>query len=254
MNLNLLDHVHLQYADFVEVRNISERDSELFQHQQAFANHAASQYALMHPRFYQHDTSNAYPWGLFSYLLGPDTVPNLHPLVQLGVIRRFKLPQELGIVAITHDWGEIHPDTGDDIYSEMPDADKKEYETRVRNEFIEELIPGGSSIVDLINDSLDPSTDLGAQFKISERIGYMRTILRAFKMLFDEIRAQNSTKRIEVLNSIASHGLFHIGPLEVASLGNPLILRFLEENASAISQIQDRYDKPNVPSTGNNNL
>ncbi len=183
----------------------------------------------------------------FQQLLGPDTMPGFHPVVQLGVIRNFRLlPYELGTVAITHDWGELA--VGDDIYSENPDETKKDIETQRRRSYIERMFqPNGADISSLVDIALDPSTDLGIQFKISERLGYMRTILRAYALSLEFEKLRNFETKNEVLRSIASHALFHIDPLGKASDSNPKILEFLERNANAIDSIQRNFDKPNDP-------
>lgn len=235
------------YSDRLELEQIQTQDPSLFVLQQRFYDMHENQYSTLDPRFYQHDTEGSFSKLEFQQLLGPDTMPGFHPVVQLGVIRNFRLlPYELGTVAITHDWGELA--VGDDIYSENPDETKKDIETQRRRSYIERMFqPNGADISSLVDIALDPSTDLGIQFKISERLGYMRTILRAYALSLEFEKLRNFEKKNEVLRSIASHALFHIDPLGKASDSNPKILEFLERNANAIDSIQRNFDKPNDP-------
>ncbi len=235
-------------GDRLELEQIREQDPDLFALQQRFYDLHAKEYQNLDPRFYQHDTEGAFSKEEFQQLLGPDTVPGFHPLIQLGAIRDFRLPTELGVVAITHDWGELV--VGDDVYEEEPDESKKQNETDNRHRFVHEMYPAASGVInEFIDVCLDPKTELGAEFKISERVRYMKTILRAFSLSVEFERLRRFDGRIRVLNSISSHALHHIKPLEKASESNPKILEYLERNAKSIERIQSRYRRPSVPAS-----
>jgi len=233
-------------SDRLELEHIREQDPDLFSLQQRFYDLHAKEYQNLDPRFYQHDPEGAFSKDEFQQLLGPDTVPGFHPVVQLGAIRDFKLPHELGVVAITHDWGELI--VGDDIYCETPDDSKKQLETDKRHEFVEDEFPSNYDTLNiLIDNALDPNTETGYQFKLSERLGYMKTILRAFSLSIEFERLQRFDRKIQVLHSISSHALLHIKHLDTASMSNRNIFEFLERNAKAIEIIQSKFYEPNIP-------
>lgn len=233
-------------GDTLELEHIREQDPDLFSLQQRFYDLHTKEYQNLDPRFYQHDTKGAFSKEEFQQLLGPDTVSGFHPLIQLGAIRDFRLPCELGLVAVTHDWGELV--VGDDVFEENPDEAKKQRETESRHKFVDEMYPAISGVMnEFIDDCLDPKTELGAEFKISERVRYMKTILRAFSLSVEFERLRRFERKVRVLDSISSHALFHIKPLDEASERNPKILEFLERNAKSIEIIQSKFTEPNIP-------
>jgi hypothetical protein len=223
-----------------------ENDPHLWSIQDRFCSQNAEALGLMHPRFYQHDKKGAFTQDEFMHLLGPDTSPRLHPLVQLGVIRNFSLPSELGLVAVVHDWGEVHPDTGDAVYNEAAKESDKPDEAMVRNQAIAKMFtPKEAEFLSrFTNEALDTSTELGASFKISERLGYLATIIRAYK-LFEAIRSSEpSAEKLRVLASISSHALHHILPLQEAAKHNIRIADFMQDIDTSTSIILCTFDKP----------
>ena len=97
----------------------------------------------------------------------------------------------------------------------------------------------------LVDNALDLSTPRGAEFKLTERVRYLLTILRAYENSEGTQTSEITQEQIDVLLSIASHALYHIEPLKRASDKHPTIGDFLNLNENAIQEIQNRFDAPN---------
>jgi hypothetical protein len=233
-------------ADIEVFTRVRRDDADLFQIQQRFLALYGDTYAHMRPRFTQHDTDGSFTSDIaFMQQLGPDVAHETHPLTQLDIVRRYHLPAELGLTAIMHDWGEIHPQVGDIRYGTEKSSDEQSQELDMltecaRNMFGEE----GEKIAEAVKEHLDTQTELGALFKISERIGYMHTIIRAGELaLFAETHPAlrtHSPEQIRVLWSIASDARYHIEPLLDAKSEVPLVHALFQKNARILEIIEER--------------
>jgi 5'-deoxynucleotidase YfbR-like HD superfamily hydrolase len=128
------------------------------------------------------------------HLLGPDVLFATHPLVAREIVDEYlshdttlseQERTDLQITALIHDWGELKINgdgIGDVSYSHKTAAHERE-ETRmfyrvtdaVENEFVRDYF---RTLYETI--VLDRTTQLGAIFNATERIGYLRTALRAY--------------------------------------------------------------------------
>ncbi len=217
---------------------VQQNDPELYRTQEAFLAIYGDSYAQMRPRFSQHDPSNSFTSSIvFMQQLGPDVAHETHPLAQLDIIRRYRLPAELGLTAIMHDWGEIHPQVGDIRYGTEKTGDEQSQELDMLAECSRKMFgqDEGQALAETVKEHLDTSTELGALFKISERIGYMHTIIRAAELaLFAETHPAlrtHSAEQIRALWSIASDARFHIEPLQEAKSEIPFIYALFEKSA-----------------------
>jgi hypothetical protein len=144
-----------------------------------------------------------------------------------------------------HDWGEIHPRVGDIRYGTEKSSDEQSQELDMLTECARTMFgEEGEKIAEAVKEHLDTQTELGALFKISERIGYMHTIIRAGELaLFAETHPAlrtHSSEQIRVLWSIASDARYHIEPLLDAKSEVPLVHALFQKNARIVEIIEER--------------
>jgi hypothetical protein len=141
----------------------------------------------------------------------------------------------LRVAALIHDWAEAI--VGDISFGDKTEADEAE-EKRHFNENLKHFYSGGSKeINDLIFSALtevvfDPVSRLGAMFNAIERMGYIRTALRACGHLVNGDAQECESGFRWIIADVLSNQIIK---LQEYSAKYPPVAKFLSENQSSIS-------------------
>lgn len=262
-----IERFYGQPNDIALLQNFARQEPDLFKAQQVFVSLYGDVYESMPPRFAQHDRIAHYNSStgdllqhrqglffapdVFMRLLGPDTAHELHSITQASVALQYGLRPELIVMGIVHDWGEAHPGVGDGVFGGGKSDKAKNLEVEFRTNAIHTVFGDYAQDVLELSELIDDlETDLGREFKLAERIGYMATILRAASLAINPditpclVEGDLAPYRRKVLWSIASHALFHLAHMRNARERIEGVDVMLATNDDTIIEIERKFKAP----------